>query len=152
VINNLFLLSCDLPSIMKACIVIIVLSNFFIFGKSEELSCKEVQEGICKSDTQYKEESFQTCLESNRLWKKYKKHKLEFIANPFSEFLLTIAPLGEYQTGSTTVGLTISQFQLNIATSCRLNFDMKISHTFENGKIFQTFSDKNLHSIFYFSH
>jgi hypothetical protein len=137
---------------MKTCIVIIVLSNFFILGKSEELSCKEVQEGICKSDTQYKEESFQTCLQGNRLWKRYKKHKLEFLVNPFSEFLLTVAPLGEYQNGPTTVWLSLTQFSLNQATSCRLNFDMKISHTFENGKIFQTFSDKKLHSIFYFSH
>jgi hypothetical protein len=135
---------------MKTCIIIIVLSNFFIFGKSEELSCEEVQESICKSDTLYKEESFQTCLESNRLWKKYKKHKLEFIANTSSEYLLTIAPLGEYQTGSTTVGLTISQFQLNSKTSCRINFDMKI--TFMNGEIFKTFSDKKLPSNFYFSH
>jgi hypothetical protein len=152
VINNLFLLSCDLPSIMKTCIIIIVLSNFFIFGKSEELSCKEVQEGICKSGTLYKEESFQTCLENNKHWKKYDRNKLELLVNPSSEFLLTIAPLGEYQTGSTTVGLAISQFQLKSETSCRINFDMKISHTFENGKIFITFSDKKLSSNFYFSH
>jgi hypothetical protein len=137
---------------MKTCIIIIVLSNFFIFGKSEELSCKEVQESICKSDTLYKEESFQTCLESNRLWKRYKKHKLEFLVNQFSEFLLTIAPLGEFQNNSTTVGLTISQFQLNIAISCRLNFELKISHSFEKGKILKTLSDKNRLLIFSFSY
>jgi hypothetical protein len=127
---------------MKTFIVIIVLSNFFIFGKSEELSCKEVQEGICKNDTQYKEESFQTCLESNKHWKKYDRNKLEFLVNPPSEILFTIVPLGEYQIGSTTVGLTISQFQLNSATSCRINFDMKIIHTFENGEILKTFQKK----------
>ena len=124
---------------MKTLIVIIVLSNFFIFGKSEELPCKEVQEGICKSGTQYKEESFQTCLESNRLWKRYKKHKLEFLVNPPSEIRFTMVPFGEYQNGSTTVGLTISQFQMNSPTSCRINFDLKICHTFENGKSFKVF-------------
>jgi hypothetical protein len=68
---------------MKTCIVIIVLSNFFIFGKSEELSCKEeVQEAVCKSGTLYKEESFQTCLESNRLWKKYKKTQVRVYSKP----------------------------------------------------------------------
>jgi hypothetical protein len=142
------MLVCQLPPGMKTFIALIVLSIFFIFGQSKELSCKEVQEGICKSDTRYKEESFQTCLESNRYWKKYKKHKLEFLVNPPSEIRFTIVPLGEYQNGTTTVGLTISQFQINSATSCRINFDMKIIHTFENGEILKTFSEKRCILIF----
>jgi hypothetical protein len=130
------MLVCQSPSIMKSFILIIVLSNIFIFGNSEELSCTEVQEAICKSGTQYKKESFQKCLVNNTYWKNYFKNKLDFIANPFSEFLLRIVPLGDYQNGSTTVGLTINQFQLNEALTCRLNFDLTVTHIFESGKNF----------------
>ncbi len=101
-----------------------------------------------------KKNHFKHVLRATDFGRNIKKHKLEFIANPFSEFLLTIAPLGEYQNGSTTVRLIISQFHPNsTATSCRLNFELKISHTFENGKIFKTFSDtKNcLPNFFSFS-
>jgi hypothetical protein len=122
---------------MKTFIVILVLSNFFIFGQSEELSCREVQETICNNNgTKYKEKSFQTCLESNKYWKKFNRNKLDFLANPLSEFLLSIVPLGEYQNNSTIVGLIITQFLLSNATTCRFNFEMKITHTFDNGKIF----------------
>jgi hypothetical protein len=124
---------------MKTFIVLIVISIFFIIGQSEELSCKEVEESTCKNGTLYKKESFQTCFVSNRYWKKYKKHKLEFLVNPPSEIRFTIVPFGEYQNGSTTVGLTISQFQMNSATSCRIIFYLKIRHTFENGKSFKVF-------------
>ena len=121
---------------MKFLTFAIVLSNLFIFLKSEELSCQEVQETICKRRINYTEELIPSCLEENRYWKKYDQNKLDLIVNPFSEFLLTLEPLGEYKKKSTTVDIHITQLQQNEELLCRSNFEMKVQHTFWNSKIY----------------
>ena len=115
-------------------ITIVVFSFFFTFTKSEEFYCQEVQETICKSKNNYNEELIQTCLEDNRYWKNYDKNKLDFLVNPFSDFLLTLEPLGKSKNKSTIVRVAITQFQPKKELSCKSNFEMQINQTFRNGK------------------
>ena len=111
---------------------IVVFSFVFILTKSEE-SC---QETISEKKTYYIKEFIQSGLEDHRYWKKYDKNTLDFLANPLSEFLLTLEPIGKLTKNSITVKISITQFQKNETFLVQKNFQMKIVHSYTSGKIF----------------